>query len=101
MKSGEVASNRRYIRKTRQRDSHSTSNQDALDLVERDLIVAAVVEAGCTGRLVIGHLLRHFELAAVPQVLRDPGRAKAVTADFGAHASIFGTPADHAVSVCL
>jgi len=43
-----------------------TLNQDSLNLIERNLIVAAVVEAGCAGGLVISHLLSYFKLTAVP-----------------------------------
>ena len=43
------------------------SDRDTLKLVEADLVF---VEAGGAGALVIGHLLRHLELAAVPPVLR-------------------------------
>ena len=39
-------------------------NQYPLDLIERNLIVAPVVEAGGPGAFVVRHLLRHFELAA-------------------------------------
>ena len=57
------------------------SNQYPLDLIERDLIVAPVVEAGGSRALVIGHLLRDLELAAVAQVLGDAGGAEGVAAD--------------------
>src|SRR5262245_42517133 len=46
--------------------SSPSSNQDALDFVETDLVVAPVVEAGGPGALVVGHLLGDFEFAAVP-----------------------------------
>jgi hypothetical protein len=49
----------------------------------------------------IGHLLRHFQLAAIPQVFRDSHSAKAVTACFCAHPGIQGTAADHAVNIRL
>jgi hypothetical protein len=56
-------------------------DQDALDLIEGELIVAAVVEPRRAGALMVGHLLRDFQLAAVAQVLGDAGRAERVTAD--------------------
>ena len=53
------------------RPGHTASNQYPLDFIERDLVIAAVVEACGPGALVVGHLLRDFELAAVAQVIRD------------------------------
>jgi hypothetical protein len=41
------------------------SDRDLLDFVERNLIIAAVIELGCPRRLVVSDLLRHFQLAAV------------------------------------
>ena len=41
------------------------SDQYALHFIEADLVVAPVVDAGGPGALMVGHLLRHFELAAV------------------------------------
>ena len=55
----------------------------ALDLVQRDGVIAPVVEARSAGRLVPGHLLRHFQLAAVLQVRGDAGGAEAVTQNLG------------------
>ena len=46
-------------------EGHFVSDQNPLDLIKRDLIVAPVVKPGCAGGFVIGHLLRHLELAAV------------------------------------
>jgi hypothetical protein len=57
------------------------SNQYSLDFIESELIVAPVVEAGGAGALMVRHLLRDFELAAVPQILRDAGRAEGVATD--------------------
>lgn len=57
-------------------------NQYPLDFIEADLVVAAVVQAGGPRALVVGHLLRHFELAAVAQVFRDASGAETVAADF-------------------
>ena len=77
------------------------SNNDPLDLIEADLVVAAIVEPRGARALMVGHLLRHFELTAVPQVFRDPRGAEGVTADLCAHAGGLGAPADHAVDVGL
>ena len=49
----------------RQRGSFP-SNQNPLDFIERELIVAPVIEAGGAGALVVCHLLRDFELPAIP-----------------------------------
>ena len=76
-------------------------NQNPLDLVERDLVVASVVEPGGAGGFVVGHLLRHFEFAPVPQILRDAGGAEAVAAYFRLDARVEGAAADHAVHVGL
>jgi len=43
---------------------HPVSNRNSFDLIEGDLIVTAGVEARGAGGFVVGHLLRHFELAA-------------------------------------
>src|ERR1035438_7648043 len=47
--------------------NHTPSNQNPLYLVERDLVVAPVIEARGPGALVVRHLLRHFELPAIAQ----------------------------------
>jgi hypothetical protein len=49
----------------------------------------------------VGHLLRHFELAAVPEIFRDPRGPEAVAADLCMYLGIFGAAADHAVNVRL
>ncbi len=38
---------------------------DPLDLIERDLVVAPIIELGCAGALVRRHLLRIFEQPAI------------------------------------
>ena len=53
-------------------------NCDPLDFIERDLILPPVVELGRPRRLVVGEVLRQFELAAVLQVRGDAGRAEGV-----------------------
>ena len=58
-----------------------SSDQDALDFIERNLIIPPVVEAGRAGALMVRHLLRDFKLAAVPQVFCDAGRAEGVAPD--------------------
>jgi hypothetical protein len=43
-----------------------TLNHDPFDLIEGDLIIAAVIKTGCPGGLVISHLLGYLKLASVP-----------------------------------
>jgi hypothetical protein len=50
---------------------------------------------------VVSDLLRYFQLAAVLQIRRDPGRAESMIADACLHAGRFRTPADDAVGVLL
>ena len=56
---------------------------DALDLVERDRLAQAVVELTGAGGLVPRDLGGDLEVAAVPEVLGNPGPAEAVGPDFG------------------
>ena len=49
-----------------------------LDLIERDLVVAAVIEFRRAGTFVRRHLLGIFEQPAVEQIDGDPGRPKRV-----------------------
>ena len=63
---------------------------NALDLVERYLFLQAVVELGSAGRLVAGDACRDLEVAAVSQVLGDPGAAEAVGADLGGEPRLSG-----------
>ncbi len=51
-------------------------NSDLLDLVERDLVVGAVVELGGAGTLVGGHGLRVLEGAAIVEIGGDAGGAE-------------------------
>ena len=77
------------------------SDADAFDLVEGDLVRAAVVEASGAGAFVVGHLLGDFEFSAVAEVFGDAGGTEAVAADLGFDAGAVGTSADHAVDVGL
>ena len=56
-------------------------DRDPLDLVERNLILSAVIKLGGPRRFVVGDLLGHFQLAAVLQIRRDAGRAEGMIAD--------------------
>ena len=80
---------------------HDTSNQDALDLIERDLILAAVVKPGGASTFVVGHLLGDFKFSAIAQVLGNAGGAEGVATDAGFHMGIECTPPDHPVDIGL
>ena len=47
-----------------------------LDLLERDLVIAPIVELGRARAFMRGHLLRVFEETAVHQLDGDPGGAE-------------------------
>ena len=49
----------------------------------------------------VGHLLRDFQLSAVPQVFGDAGGAEGVAADLCLDAGLFGSPADHSPDIGL
>jgi len=59
----------------------AASDHDPFDLVEGNVVAAPVVEAGGAGRLVVGHLLGDFELAAVLEIGGNAGGAEGVAAD--------------------
>lgn len=71
------------------------SNRDAFDLVEGELVLPPVVELGRLRRLVVGHHLGLLQRPAVEQVVRDPGRPEAVTADRGENPGVASPPLDH------
>jgi len=54
------------------------SNRNALYLVERNLILPAIVKLSRARTFVVGDVLRDFELAAVLQICGDAGRAESV-----------------------
>lgn len=56
---------------------------DPLHLIERDLIAAAIIQARRARRLVRGHLLRDFQLAAVFEIPGNSGCAERVAPDQG------------------
>jgi hypothetical protein len=65
----------------------TTLQYDPLDLIERDLVVAAIIQLGGARALMRGHLLSIFQQAAVEKVDGDPGRAERAT--FGSIESYF------------
>ena len=56
-------------------------NRNALDLIQRDRIVGAVIELGGARALMCGHRLRVLESAAGLEVGGDAGRAEDVAAE--------------------
>src|SRR5258705_13088354 len=81
--------------------SRSCSNRDSLYLVERNLVLSAVIKLGCPRRFMVGDLLRHFQLAAVLQIGRDAGRPEGMIANPRFDAGRFRAPADDAMGVLL
>src|SRR5262249_43339067 len=75
----------------------SSSNQNSLHLIERDLIAAAIVKPGRARRLVRGHLLRDLQLSAALQIRRDPRGAERVATDESLDARARRAPADHEI----
>src|SRR5258708_15163248 len=76
-------------------------NRNALYLVERNLVLSAVIKLGCPRRFMVSDLLSHFQLAAVLQIRRDPGRAEGMIANPRFDAGRFRPPADDAVGALL
>src|SRR5258708_32949406 len=81
--------------------SRSCSNRNPLNLVERNLVLSAVIKLGCPRRFMVGDLLSHFQLAAVLQIGRDAGRPEGMIANPRFDAGRFRAPADDAVGVLL
>ena len=79
----------------------SSSYGNPLNFIERDFVIAAVVEFGRPRRFMVGDLLRNFQLAAVFQIRRNAGRAEGMIADAGFDAGRFCAAADDAVGVLL
>src|ERR1022692_117879 len=76
-------------------------NHDPLHLIERDLIAAAVVKPRGARGFVRGHLLRHFQLAAVFEVRGNSGCAERVAPDQGFYSRTTGAAPDHEVDLRL
>src|ERR1017187_287662 len=78
-----------------------TSDHDPLDLIERDLVSAPVVEPGRPRRLVRGHLLSNFELTAVREVRGNARCAECMATDQCLDAGARGASPDHEVNFRL
>jgi hypothetical protein len=74
-------------------------DRNTLYLVERDLILPPVVQLRRPGRLMIGDMLRHFQLATVLKLRGDAGSTEGMIADLRLDAGGFRAPLDHAVGV--
>jgi hypothetical protein len=71
------------------------------NFVEGHGVIATIIKAGGPSGLVAGHLLRHFQLAAVLQICRDAGGAEAVATDFRFDAGGDSAALNHHVDVGL
>ena len=71
------------------------SDEYFLDLIEGNVVATAVVEAGGASRLVVGHLLGDFELAAVLEISGDARGAEGVAADLRLDPGRQRPPANH------
>ena len=60
-----------------------TLEHDLLNLIERDLVVAPIIELGRARALMRGHLLRMFEQPAIREIDRDAGGPEGVAAELG------------------
>ena len=77
------------------------SNHDPLDLVEVHLVPPPVIELGRPGAGMVGHGRGLLQRAAVLEIGRDAGGAKAVIADLGLDPGRRRAPANHRVGVGL
>ncbi len=76
-------------------------NHVPLNLIECDPVPTPVIEPRRPRRHGWRSCRAHLELAAVPQVLRDPGGPERVTPDFGPNLAGFRAPANHAIDIRL
>src|SRR5262245_34702210 len=79
--------------------SGSAPNNDLHDLIERDAILAAVIELGGAGRRMRRHLPRLLERATVLEVGRNASAAEGVVADLRCDAGLLGATAHHSPSI--
>ena len=70
-------------------------NMNSLDLIERQLLVHAVIELRGTGRFVTGDAGGGFQITAVAQVLGDAGPPETVSRDFIGQADVARPPFNH------
>ena len=77
------------------------SNHNPFNFIQRYLIGPPIIETRRAGTFMIGHLLRDFQLAPVPQIFRNARGAKGVVADLRPNADGRRALANHAVGVRL
>jgi len=77
------------------------SDHDPLDLIQADLIPAAIVELRRARRGVVRHRRGLFQRAAVLKIGGDSGRPEAVIAELGFDPRAGRAPADHRIGVRL
>jgi len=82
-------------------DTRRFLDRDSLYLVERNLVLSAVIKLSCPRRFMVSDLLRDFEFAAVLQIGCDAGRTEGMIANPRFDAGRFRPSADNAVSVLL
>jgi hypothetical protein len=82
-------------------DTRRFLDRDSLYLVERNLVLPAVIKLSCPRRFVVSDLLRDFKFAAVLQIHRNAGRAEGMIANARFDAGRFRAPADDAMGVLL
>ena len=73
------------------------SNHDPLDIVEVHLVPPLVVELGRPGAGVVGHGCGPLQSAAILEISRDAGGAKAVIADLGLNLCCQRPPPNHRI----
>lgn len=64
-------------------------------------VITAIIQAGCAGRFMAGHLLGDFELAAILQVRGDPGSPEAVSANLRFNPGFQSPTLNHGVDIGL
>src|ERR1700751_1862843 len=77
-----------------------TLQHNPLHLIERDLVVTAILKLGRARALMRRHLLGVLEEAAVEQIDGDAGRAEAVAANPRQESGSLGPAYDHAPASC-
>ena len=76
-------------------------DHNPLDLIEADLVAAAVIELRRSRRGMVRHRGGLFERAAILEIGGDPGRPEAMVAELGSDAGCRGAPADHRIGIRL
>ena len=72
----------------------STLDQNALDLIQTDGIVGALIQLGRAGRLVVRDLLRMLNGTTILQIGRNTGDPEGMAAGRGGQSGLPGAPFD-------